>query len=100
MTVNDNRNTLFAAIIIGVCFLIGFSIGGYFVGKGGARFKSDTRTVTVKGLVEKDVKANQAVWTLRFRRASEDLKDAHTKISADREAALAFLKIKASKMRK
>lgn len=88
----DNRNTLFAAIIIGVCFLIGFSICGYFVGKGGTRFKSDTRTVTVKGLVEKEVKADQAVWTLRFRRASENLKDVHAEISTDREAVLAFLR--------
>jgi hypothetical protein len=89
---NQNRDTVLAAIIIGVCLLVGFSIGGYFIGKGGIRFKSDTRTVTVKGLVEKEVKADQAVWTLRFRRASEDLKDADAKISADREAALAFLK--------
>ena len=89
---NENRNNVLAAIIIGVCLLVGFSIGGYFIGKGGARFKSETRTVTVKGLVEKEVKADQAVWTLRFRRASEDLKDGHAKISADRETALAFLK--------
>lgn len=89
---NENRNNVLAAIIIGVCLLVGLSIGGYFIGKGGARFKSETRTVTVKGLVEKEVKADQAVWTLRFRRASEDLKDGHAKISADRETALAFLK--------
>ena len=89
---NENRNNVLAAIIIGVCLLGGFSIGGYFIGKGGARFKSETRTVTVKGLVEKEVKADQAVWTLRFRRASEDLKEGHAKTSADRETALAFLK--------
>jgi uncharacterized protein len=92
MMSNENRNNVLAAIIIGVCLLVGFSIGGYFIGKGGARFKSETRTVTVKGLVEKEVKADQAVWTLRFRRASEDLKDGHAKISGDRETALAFLK--------
>ncbi len=92
MTYDDNRNNVLAATIIGVCLLVGFSIGGYFIGKGGARFKADTRTVTVKGLVEKEVKADQVVWTLRFRRASEDLKDAHGRISADREAAFAFLK--------
>lgn len=92
MTANENRNMLFAAIVVGVCILVGFSLGGYFIGKGGARFKSDTRTVTVKGLVEKEVKADQAVWALRFRRAGEDLKDAHGRITADREATLVFLK--------
>lgn len=92
MVSNENRNTLTAAIVIGICLLVGFSAGGYFIGKGGTRFKSETRTVTVKGLVEKEVKADQAVWTLRFRRVSEDIKDVHAKISTDRDAALAFLK--------
>lgn len=92
MLSNENRTMVLAAVIIGAFILIGLAAGGYFVGKGAARFKSDTRTVTVKGLVEKEVKADQAIWTLRFRRASEDLKDAHTRISSDREAAVAFLK--------
>jgi len=88
---HENRPLFFSLIIVGICLLLGLAIGGYFIGKGAARFKSDTRTVTVKGLVEKEVKADQAVWTLHFRRASDDLKDAHTKISADREAAISFL---------
>ena len=87
----ENRPLYFSLIILGICLLLGLAIGGYFIGKGAARFKSDLRTVTVKGLVEKEVKADQAVWTLHFRRASDDLKDAHTKISADREAAISFL---------
>jgi hypothetical protein len=87
----ENRHMFLPLIILGVCLLIGLAIGGYFIGKGAARFKSDIRTVTVKGLVEKEVKADQAVWTLRFRRASDDLKNAHIKISADREAAISFL---------
>ncbi|PKN28306.1 MAG: SIMPL domain-containing protein [Deltaproteobacteria bacterium HGW-Deltaproteobacteria-21] len=91
MTFHENRQTILSATILGVCLLVGISAGGYFVGKGAVRFKSDARTVTVKGLVEKEVKADQAVWTLRFRRASDDLKNAHEKISADREAAVVFL---------
>jgi hypothetical protein len=92
MTVNENRIAIVAAIILGVCLFAGLALGGYFIGKGSTRFKSDTRTVTVKGLVEKEVKADQAIWALRFRRASEDLKDAHSKIVSDREAAVAFLR--------
>jgi hypothetical protein len=88
----ENRAVVIAAMIIGSCLLVGLAVGGYFIGKGGARFRSETRTVTVKGLVEKEVKADQAVWMLNFRRASEDIRDAHTKISSDREAGIAFLK--------
>ena len=89
---NETKPLVLTAIIIGVGVLLGLAIGGFFIGKGGERFKSATRTVTVKGLVEREVKADQVVWMLRFRRASDDLKDAHTKISADREASVDFLR--------
>jgi len=88
---NDNRTILFAALIIAIGLLVGLTAAGYYVGRGTARFKSDVRTVTVKGLVEKEVKANEAVWTLSLRRASDDLRDAHTRLSADRDAVNSFL---------
>ena len=72
MRSTENKTMVTEAIIVGLCLLIGLAVGGYFIGKGAARFKSDMRTVTVKGLVEKEVKADQAIWMLRFRRASED----------------------------
>jgi hypothetical protein len=82
---------LLAGAILGLCILVGLASGGYFVGKGAARFRSESRTVTVKGLVEREVKADQAIWTLGLRRASDDIKDAQAKISADRDAVTAFL---------
>src|SRR5215467_14762328 len=95
MADNENRLTVLAAVlaavIVGLCLLVGLTAAGYFIGRGTARFKADVRTVTVKGLVEREVRADEAVWTLSLRRASDDLKDAHAKISADREAVLAFL---------
>src|SRR5512147_1768418 len=88
---NDNRTLLFAALIIAIGLLVGLTAAGYYVGRGTARFKSDVRTVTVKGLVEKEVKADEAVWSLSLRRASDDLRDAHTRLSADRDAVNGFL---------
>jgi uncharacterized protein len=83
---------LLATIILSLSLMVGLMAGGYFIGRGAARFRSETRTVTVKGLVERELKADQAIWTLRMRRASDDLKEAHAKITADREAVIAFLK--------
>src|ERR1043166_3734436 len=91
MASEENRAAFSGALVIGLCLLIGLVAAGYFIGRGTARFKSDVRTVTVKGLVEKEVRADEAVWTLSLRRASDDLKDAHLKRPADREAILAFL---------
>jgi hypothetical protein len=92
MKENSNAAVIVAALIVGVCILLGVSSAGYFIGKGGTRFKSESRTVTVKGLVEQIVKADQSVWVLRFRRAGSDIGDIHSKISADRDAVVAFLK--------
>lgn len=92
MHVGENRNGVAAASILGVCLLVGLALGGHFIGTGVARFKSDTRTVTVKGLVEREVRADQAIWTLRFRRASKELQEAHARIASDRDTAVAFLK--------
>src|SRR5258706_3966783 len=91
MANNDDGQMKTAATIIGCCLLIGLTAAGYFIGRGTARFRSDTHTVTVKGLVEKEVKADEAVWTLSLRRASDDLREAHTRLSADRDAVNSFL---------
>ena len=88
---NDSRPILIAALIVGICLLVGLTAAGYYIGRGTARFKSEAHTVTVKGLVEKEVKADEAVWTLSLRRASDDLKYVHSRVSADREAVNAFL---------
>ena len=71
---------------IGLCGL------GYLVGRGALRFRSGDRVVTVKGLVERLVKADQAVWILALRRASETIQDAHARLTADRDATVAFLR--------
>ena len=70
MASSENRSAVVPAVIVGLCLVAGLAIGGYFVGKGAARFRSDVRIVTV----------------------SESLQDAHTRISADRDAAAAFLR--------
>jgi uncharacterized protein len=91
MADGHNHSSILGATIIGVCLLVGLGAAGYLVGRGTARFKADVRSVIVKGLVEREVKADEAVWTLNLRRAGDDLKDAHTRISADRDAVLVFL---------
>ena len=70
MAIDDNRRgSVLPALIVGLCLLLGLAIAGYLVGRGAMRFRSDTRVVTVKGLVEREVKADRAVWALGLRRA-------------------------------
>ncbi|MCM2329609.1 MAG: SIMPL domain-containing protein [Lysobacter sp.] len=91
MLPREDRHTLPAALVLALGLAVGLAGGGWLVGHGLARFKSETRTVTVKGLVEREVKSDRAVWTLGLRRASDTLADAHQRIAADRDAVLAFL---------
>jgi len=85
------RNSLGIAFI-GACLAAGLTGGGWLVGHGMKGFKADVRSVTVKGLVEREVAADEATWRLSFRRVGDSLPDVHARISADREAVLAFLR--------
>ena len=92
MVESENGQAVKAAIIVGCCLIVGLTAAGYFIGRGTSRFKSEVRTVTVKGLVEREVNTDEAVWSLSLRRAGDDLGEAHRRISKDRDAVLAFLR--------
>jgi hypothetical protein len=92
MSLYAQDNTLPAALILSIGIAVGLAGGGWLVGQGLARFKGESRSVTVKGLVEREVKSDQAVWALNLRRASDTLADAQQRIATDRDAVLAFLK--------
>ncbi|HRE12910.1 MAG TPA: SIMPL domain-containing protein [Usitatibacteraceae bacterium] len=92
MSLYESQNSTPAAIVLALGLAVGLAAGGWLVGKGLSGFRGDLRTVTVKGLVEREVKSDRAVWTLSLRRASDTLADAQQRIAADRDAVLAFLK--------
>ena len=60
-------------IIIAFILAIGFSMSGYFIGKSIERFKLMDRSVAVKGLAERVVKADTAVLNLYFTEVGNDL---------------------------
>src|SRR4026208_542365 len=59
----------------------GLAIGGLFVGSGFARMRTSDRYVTVKGISERQVKADLAIWPLHLVAANDDLSKAHAQIS-------------------
>ena len=50
------------------------------------------RSVTVKGLAEKDIESDFAVWTLAFRRGGNDFGGVQQALAGDRDKVVAFLK--------
>ncbi|MDD2878867.1 MAG: SIMPL domain-containing protein [Rhodoferax sp.] len=79
---------LIAALLLG----LGIAIAGVAVSHGLERFRMSDRSVTVKGLAEKEVQSDFAVWTLSFRRAGNDFGGVQQALSADRDKVTAFLK--------
>jgi len=59
---------------------LGLIIGGAFVGSGFAKARSADRFVTVKGISEREVKADLAIWPIRLVAADDDLTRAHAQL--------------------
>ena len=71
---------------------IGVAVAGWTVSQGLERFRMSDRTVTVKGLAEREVESDFVVWTLTFRRAGNVFGDVQKALAADREQVAAFLR--------
>ena len=69
---------LFAALI----FASGIATAGWLVGEGVARGRAADRYVTVKGIAEREVKADVALWPLRLTASDNDLARAHSQLES------------------
>jgi len=81
-----DRATIPAAIVA-----LGLALGGLAVGSGFARARAADRYVTVKGVAEREVKANLAIWPLKVVGADNDLATANKKVAANIEGVRQFL---------
>ena len=83
------KNTSF---IMSLVIAAGLTLGGFFPGLYYYKTRFDMRTVTVKGLAEQDVKADLAVWNIRFQSANNILSTAKKDIESQEKTIRAFLK--------
>lgn len=78
-------------LIISLIIAAGIALGGWFIGDGFVEARSGDRFVTVKGVSERDVIANMAVWPIRFVAAGNNLDEVQRKIRQDQEVIQSFL---------
>jgi len=71
---------------------IGLAAGGWFVGQGFTRGRAADRFVTVKGVSEREVKANLALWPIGFVAAADDLGQAQAQITTSAAKVREFLR--------
>lgn len=83
-----NKITLvMCALIIG----IGIFGSGYNIGKGLYLIKKMNRSVTVKGLAEKNVSSDLAIWEINFREVGSNLIELDQRIQQDQQRVVNFL---------
>ncbi|MGH7913791.1 MAG: SIMPL domain-containing protein [Candidatus Binataceae bacterium] len=80
-----------AAVILGLLVGAGAALGGYFVGQGFYQGRRAERYISVKGLAERDVKADLAVWILSFSTTGADISAVSTASERDGDLVHAFI---------
>ena len=74
-----------------VVVALGLAVGGWAAGNGVARSRLGDRFVTVKGISEREVNADLAIWPLRLVVADNDLARAQTRLQSNVTEIFQFL---------
>jgi len=80
-----------SSIILGLCLLLGLSSLGFLLGDAAIRYKEYERAVTVKGLSEREYKADIVIWPIQFSAASNNLEAIYKSIDGSSEKIKTFL---------
>lgn len=83
---------VFSAILLGGFICIGLFALGYQISKAVIHIKSLDRTVTVKGLSEREVMADIAIWPVTFQEAGNDLNNLFSSIQEKNALIVEYLK--------
>ncbi len=78
-------------LALGLFVCLGLSVLGYTLGWSAIRFKEYERVVAVKGLSEREVPADIAIWPIQFTRPGNDLALLYTQLEEDTSLIRAFL---------
>jgi hypothetical protein len=81
----------FAYFLSALILAAGIAVAGWQVGHGIIHLRTADRYVTVKGVSERDVTADVALWPIRFVSTDDDLKKAQMRIKQSKEIILDFL---------
>jgi len=81
-----NRRWLASAGIL----TVGLVLGGYLLGDGLTRARQADRSVTVRGLAEREVMADLATWTIAYSATAQDLASAQASVDRDSRAIRGF----------
>ena len=76
-----------------VILALGMAVLGWFVKGGIDNFSNKDRKVTVKGLAEREVKADKVTWSLSYNQMGDDLRALYENINSKTGIIKAFLRL-------
>lgn len=85
------KTNMKSAAILGILLAIGLLLGGTQVKQAVAVWKQADRFVTVKGLAEREVKADLVLWPLSYSVTGSTLESTHAALAKGEERIRAFL---------
>jgi uncharacterized protein len=86
-----NQSNRSGMTILGLLLAVGLVLGGLVLGGQIKATRLNDRYVTVRGLAERTVKSDLAIWDLGYKDAGDDLAALYTKSEADKRTILDFL---------
>ncbi|MEJ2200274.1 MAG: SIMPL domain-containing protein [Desulfuromonadaceae bacterium] len=86
-----NSNRTKEAAILGAFIAIGLFLVGFLVSSTAIKVKNMDRVVTVKGLAEREVEANIAIWPIKFSEANNDLGKLYSEIERKSDTIQKYL---------
>ncbi len=76
----------------GLFVMIGLMVMGLMMNRAVDTFRSYERTVDVKGLCEKEVKADKVIWPIVYKVMANDIQDIYRQIDGNNATVMHFLK--------
>jgi hypothetical protein len=87
-------NNKTSALILGIFIFLGLSVLGYLLGNAAVEFKQFDRSVTVKGLSEREYQADIVLWPIKFTAAGNNLESLYNAIESNTSKIVSFLATK------
>ncbi len=75
-------NHKISAFILGISIFLGLLSVGYLLGKAAIEYKEYERSITVKGLSEREYQADIVIWPIQFTQAGNNLENLYISIDA------------------
>lgn len=88
---NEAQMKPYGTMWLGLSVAVGLIVGGWVLGSEIKAMRLGDRYVSVRGLAERSVKSDLAVWPLEYKEAGDDLPSLYSKTEADRKTILHFL---------